>query len=161
MCGSGAYSLFSSRSHTNPPAPQKSIHYFAVNFLIFCEAIRQVLPKPFFSDIVHAHGMLHCLLNPLAAAGMDGEVRYYLCVDEHVPGVHFAAANVAPQEKPRAESSGDMRVSFITLQLSLKFSMGQFPLQKMGWCPPHPPATPGESLVGPGYLTIPGSHRVL
>ena len=98
--------------------------------------------KPFFSDIVHAHGMLHCLLNPLAAAGMDGEVRYYLCVDEHVPGVHFAAANVAPQEKPRAESSGDMRVSFITLQLSLKFSMGQFPLQKMGWCPPPPPGYP-------------------
>ena len=131
------FTVFQPLPH-HPPAPQKSIHYFAVNFLIFCEAIRQVLPKPFFSDIVHAHGMLHCLLNPLAAARMDGEVRYYLCVDEHVPGVYFAAVNVAPQEKPRAESSGDIRVSFITSQLSLKFSMGQFPLQKMGWCPPPP-----------------------
>ena len=51
----------------------------------------------------------------MAAAHMDGKVQYYLCVDEHVPGVYFAAVNVAPQEKPRAESSGDMRVSFITL----------------------------------------------
>lgn len=104
---------FSSPSHPTPP--KKTICYFAVNFLIFCEAIRRVLPKPFFSDTVHVHGMPHCLLNPLAAAGRDGDVRYYICVDEHVPGVRFAAVNVAPQEKPRAESSGDMRVSFLTL----------------------------------------------
>ncbi|KAI4544095.1 hypothetical protein MG293_004361 [Ovis ammon polii] len=76
-----------------PPPPAKSIRYFAVNFLIFCEAIRQVLPKPFFSDIVHVHGMLHCLLNPLAAARMDGEVQYYLCVDEHVPRADIYAAS--------------------------------------------------------------------
>lgn len=58
-----------------PTSPKKAvlsgIRYFAVYFLMFCEAIRQVLPKPFFSYIVHVNGMLHCLLNPLAASWMD------------------------------------------------------------------------------------------
>ena len=114
MRGDGAYSVF----QPLPPHPtpeKKTLCYFAVNFLIFCEAIRRVLPKPFFSDTVHVHGMPHCLLNPLATARMDGDVRYYLSVDEHVPGARFAVVNVAPQENSRAESSGDMRVSFITL----------------------------------------------
>ena len=69
------------------------------------------MPKPFFSGIAHVHGMLHCLLNPLAAARMDGVVGCYLCVGENVPGVRFAVMDVALQEKLRAQSSGDTRVS--------------------------------------------------
>lgn len=63
------------------------ISYFAVYFLIFREAIKQVMPKPIFSYIVHVNGMLHCLLNPLAAAWMDRMLQCYLRVGKHLPGV--------------------------------------------------------------------------
>ena len=63
------------------------IGHFAVYFLIFREAIKQVMPKPIFSYKVHVNGMLHCLLNPLAAAWMDGVLQPYLCVGKHLPGV--------------------------------------------------------------------------
>lgn len=52
------------------------IGYFAVYFLI----IKQVMPKLLFSCIVHMNGMLHCLLNPLAAAWIDE-----VFVGEHLP----------------------------------------------------------------------------
>lgn len=71
-CGTGTYSIFSSCSL---PPPKKAvlsgISYFAVCFLIFREAIKQIMPKPFFSYIVHVNGILHCLLNHLAVT-VDG-----------------------------------------------------------------------------------------
>lgn len=45
------------------------------------------MPKPIFSYIVHVHGMLHCLLNPLAAAWMARVLQCDLCVGKHLPRV--------------------------------------------------------------------------
>lgn len=65
--GTGTYSVY----FPVPLLCRKSCviwHLFAVYFLVFCEAIRQVMPKPFFSYTAHSNRMRHCLLNPSAAA---------------------------------------------------------------------------------------------
>lgn len=55
------------------------------------------MPKLLFSCIVHINGMLHCLLNPLAAAWIDEVLVLHLWVNI-CPGPWFAVMDVVLAE---------------------------------------------------------------
>lgn len=115
------------------------ISFFAVYFLIFCEAIKQVLPKPFFGYIVHVHGMPHCVLIIWLPRGWMG-CHSVTSVGEHPPGCGWRWWMWHLQEMLRTWSSVDTRFSsqrhhvagpLTSLQVS-------FPNKKWESCLLHP-----------------------
>lgn len=85
-------------SSTQPPPRGEGVwqRSFQICFLISCEAIKQALPKPFFSYAVHVNGLPQCLQTPGPRApwrqGMVG-LHFPGCI--HLPKIRFYGANVS------------------------------------------------------------------
>lgn len=83
---------------TPPPPREEGVwqRYFEICFLISCEAIKQALPKPFFSYTVHVNGMPQFLQIPgLCASWRRGmvELQFPGCI--HLPKIRFYSASVS------------------------------------------------------------------
>lgn len=84
---------------STPPLPREEgvwQRYFEICFLISREAIKQALPKPFFSYTVHVNGIPQCLWIPgLHASWRCGMVELHSPGWTHLPKIMVCSANVS------------------------------------------------------------------